>query len=452
MMDWPQFDDPVRRSHRALHRYASAPEPDAVFLDDMQARIDAARRAGRPRVRDTRAAPRVLLLGYHGAGNTGADLRTIETIAQLRRLFAPREPEFTLFALGDLFDHEVLASTPKLVPALPYVPDALDAAIGEADIVINIEGSTYTSKFSDSLAGILIGGVALARAYGLPAIAYGVDSGTMSEPLTRFVRRNAAQGGHVMCRNAQARAHLRELGVASMAGADAAWTWQARGARRASRGAALCLANPYWWPVCADAARSRALDASGEISPYRYGLLHFHSWDAQRANAYDAYLKRFAAIATRLRARGYTPVIVGMEQVDRAACRDLAARLPFDTECVVRGEGTLDEVASAVAQAQCVVTTRYHAALLAISHSVPVFGVSMDTRIDRLLCEAKCEAWLASCDADDAVRRCLDAIDTLEDAQTRDVLRVRHAEYAQRQRECMDSMGTRLMAIIDAGK
>ncbi|MBN3812207.1 polysaccharide pyruvyl transferase family protein [Paraburkholderia sp. Ac-20347] len=451
-MDWPQFDDPVRNSYRALHRYASAAAPDAVFLDDMQTRIDAARHLGSERARAAAngARPRVLLLGYHGAGNTGADLRTIETIAQLRRIFAPREPAFTLFALGDVFDHAALAHTPRLAPTLPYVPDALDVAIREADLVVNVEGSTYTSKFSDSLSGILIGGVALAHAYGLPAVSYGVDSGAMSEPLTRFVAHHAARTGHVICRNAQAREQLRELGVETIAGADTAWTWRAPAVSRASRIAALCPTNPFWWPVRADAARARALDVRGETSPHRYGLLHFHTWDDARARGYEAYLARFAAIATALRARGYTPVIVGMEQVDRAACLDLAARLPFEAACVVRGERVLDEVASAVAHAHCVVTTRYHASVLALSHSVPVFGLSMDTRIDRLLAEADCENWLARCDADDALQRCIDAIDSLDHADVRERLSAKQRHYAEQQRANMEAMGRRLMAIVEA--
>jgi hypothetical protein len=224
-------DTPLRRSFRALHRYASAEHPDAVFLDDMQARIDAARRerAGARSEHNANegAALRILLLGYTGPGNTGADLRTIETIAQLQRLFASREIALTLFALGTCFDHPLLAATPKVVASFPYLPDALDAAIRAADVVINVEGSTYTSKFSDTLAAVLIGGLALAQAHGRLAVAYGVDSGTMSDTLTRFVQRNAVQGGQVICRNDAACAQLATLSVAATRGGDTAWTYRA---------------------------------------------------------------------------------------------------------------------------------------------------------------------------------------------------------------------------------
>lgn len=481
MMDWDVVASPLERSLAALNRYASASAPDEVFLDDLQQRIGAARRAsargvlraggegrgassapelpgvpgasdasGSPRA--SGAAPRVLLLGYTGAGNTGADLRTIETIAQLRRVLAPRVPRITLFALGDCLDHPLLADTPRLTPALPYLPDALDAAVREADLVLNVEGSTYTSKFSDSLAGVLIGGIALAHAHGRPAIAYGVDSGTMSAALTRFVERNA-EGGEVICRNDAARRQLASLGVLAQTGADTAWTYRARpegsDAASTARRVALCPNNPFWWPVHADAARARQLDARGEASPLRYGPLHFHSWDAARAEAYHAYLDRFARIAIGLREQGYTPVLVGMEQLDHSACADLAARLPFEIELVTRGAQTLDEVAAAVAHAACVVTTRYHAAVLAISHGVPVFGLSMDTRIERLLGEVGCPQWSAACDDVDGANDALEAIGSLCRDEVRTALIDAYADYATLQRARIDAMGDRLRAALE---
>lgn len=465
MMDWDLADTPLQRSLAALSRYAGAPAPDEVFLDDMRRRIDAARRErvrsdtgeNRNTLRTTpRTTPRVLLLGYSGAGNTGADLRTIETIAQLRRLLAPREPRITLFALGDCFDHPLLAGTPRLMSALPYLPDALDAAVRDADLVLNVEGSTYTSKFSDSLAGVLIGGIALAHAHGRAALAYGVDSGAMSAALTRFVERHA-QAGEVICRNDAARAQLASLGVSAQAGADTAWTYRAGslahdvsrdGVHGAPR-AVLCPNNPFWWPVHADAARARELDARGEVSPLRYGPLHFHSWDASRAEAYRAYLDRFARIAVGLREQGYRPVLVGMEQLDRDACADLAARVPFPVEIVARGPQTLDEVAATVAHAACVVTTRYHAAVLAISHGVPVFGLSMDARIERLLSEAGCARWSAACDDDGGAQAALAAVASLRDEGVRGALLGAYDDYARLQRARFDEMGERVRAVLE---
>ncbi len=443
-------DDPIAASRAALERYAQAEAPDEVFLADMQRRIDAADRHA-ARARRTDDPLRVLLLSYSGAGNTGADLRTIETIAQIQDVFAHRVPRIKLAALGTLFDQRVLARVRKLNSRLPYLPDALEAAVAEADLVLNVEGSTYTSKFSDSLAGMLIGGVALAHARGCPAVSYGVDSGTMSASLQRFVRRNA-QRGLVICRNDAACAQLTELGVSGQRGADAAWRWRARERETACGGrvAVLCVQNPFWWPVYADAPRARALNAAGEESPLRYGALHFHSWNAAREHAYDCYLRRFAALGAGLRERGYEPVIVGMERLDEAACRDLAARLPFAVRIVARGQADLEAVATTVAHADCVVTTRYHAALLAVSHGVPVFGLSMDERIDRLFDEAGLGEWRARCDDDGATARALERIATLEDGCERSRIVAACERYAGAQRAVFEQMGRNLAAWVEA--
>lgn len=456
---WP-CTDPVAASKEALERYARAETPDEVFLADMQHRIDAAatragmsRRAAPARRRGADAPLNVLLLSYSGMGNTGADLRTIETIAQIKDVFALRAPRIKLVALGTMFDHPVLARASKLDSPLPYLPDALDAAAREADLVLNVEGSTYTSKFSDSLAGTLIGGVALAHVHGCLAVSYGVDSGAMSAPLQGFVRRNA-QRGVVVCRNAAARAQLAQLGVHAERGADTAWRWRARRqqgtAAQGERAIALCPNNPFWWPVYADAPRAQALDAAAGVSPLRYGARHFHRWDDARERAYDAYLARFAELGGALFERGYTPVIVGMEQLDEAACLDLAARLPFEARVVVRGGADLETVATTVAHAHCVVTTRYHAAVVALSHGVPAFGLSMDERIDRLLDEAGMSDWYARCDSPDAAAHALDRIHALEDPHAYEHIVAVCKRYADEQRTLLAQMGQRLAERAEA--
>lgn len=452
--------DPVTASKAALEHYARAAAPDEVFLADMQRRIDLAttraqanRHAARSRPRRADDPLRVLLLSYSGTGNTGADLRTIETIAQIKDVLARYAPRIKLVALGTMFDHPVLARVGKLESPLSYLPDALDAAMRESDLVLNVEGSTYTSKFSDSLAGALIGGVALAHAHGCEAIAYGVDGGAMSAPLQAFVRRNAARGV-VICRNDAARAQLAELGVPTVRGADPAWRWRARPSDRVladgERVVALCPSNPFWWPVYADAPRAHALDAAGETSPLRYGALHFHRWNAVREHAYDAYLTRLARLGGTLFERGYSPVIVGMEQLDETACRDLAARLPFEARIVARGAADLETVAATVARAHGVVTTRYHAAVVALAHGVPAFGMSIDERIGRLFDEAGLGDWCVRCDASDAAERALDRIAALDDVHERARIVAACERYANAQRAILAQMGERLAQRVEA--
>lgn len=438
-------------------RFLSAVDPDTVLLDDFRTLIEEARQRGAAPLRfrsGGQSGPlRVLLLGYTGAGNTGADLRTIETIRQLRALFPDRSLELTVFAFGALLDHPDLRSVRVFMPRSEYLPDALAEAIGQYDVVLNVEGSTYTSKFSDALAALLIGGVALAAANGRVACAYGVDAGAMTERLTRFAAASA-DGVAIVCRSLGASERLRALGLEVEPGADTAWNFRAAAGSRLplpSRYAVLCPNNPFWWPVETNVKRAIELDVAGAHSPLRYGPVSFHAWDDLRAARFAAYKRGFASIAEGLKRRGYTPVFVAMERLDRAACEEIAALLPFHAPVLARGEHTLDAVVGALEDAQWIVTTRYHASVLAIANRVPVVGVSMDNRIDRLFAENGLSDWALSCEARGFEQGVLERIDAGIGPRL-DALRERYAEIAERESHVFARMGERLKRRIEADR
>jgi polysaccharide pyruvyl transferase WcaK-like protein len=437
-------------------RFLNAVDPDTVLLDDFRELIEAARERtaamkGCPRERADDAPLRVLLLGYTGAGNTGADLRTIETIRQLRTLFSGQPLELTVFALGGLLDHPDLRSVKILSPGNDYLPDALARAIPEYDAVLNVEGSTYTSKFSDALAALLIGGVGLAAANGRIGCAYGIDAGAMTERLSRFAAATA-DGVDIVCRSRGAGERLRSLGLAIEEGADAAWRFRAAAGARPSlpeHYAVLCPNNPFWWPVRTNVRRALELDLAGVPSALRYGPLSFHTWDELRAARYNAYKRSFAAVAEGLRRRGYAPVFVAMEQLDRAACEEIAALLPFEAPVIARGAYPLDAVVGTLEQAQWIVTTRYHASVMAIANLAPVVGVSMDSRIDQLFAEHGLSDWAISCEEHGFEQRVLERIDA-GIGPVLDGLRDCYAGIAEEQSRTFARMGERLKLRIEA--
>ncbi|MGF7187383.1 polysaccharide pyruvyl transferase family protein [Robbsia andropogonis] len=431
----------LARPSTRLLRFLSASAPDAVFLADMAELITEARRTVSARsqphpdytVRSARPL-RVLLLGYTGAGNTGADLRTIGVIRQLRTLFGDGNIDITVFACGDMFDHPVLQSVHRLATGAQYVPDALEQVMPGFDVVLNVEGSTYTSKFSDALAGILIGGVALAAAHGKHAFAYGIDAGTMSVSLQAFSV-SQHRGVHITARSSKALRRLKDLGIPAEEGADTAWGYLALSNDGApsrvtpvmhglapGEYVALCPNNPYCWPVVSDVQRAMRLDHAGAQSNERHGPFTFHTWDEARARSFSRYKQAFAEVMAWLVQHGVTPVLVAMEKLDASACHQIAAYLPFPVRVVVRGEHDLQTVARTVAEAKAVITTRYHAALLGLSHAVPTVGISMDERIDQLFDDADLSRWVCHTGDVDLAKRVeylltpwiVDGADTLE--------------------------------------
>lgn len=429
-------------------RFLSAPDPDAVMLDDMLGLIGRARRRG-PR-KACGGALRVLLLGYVGAGNTGADVRAIEVIRQLRQLLADRPVTLTLLGIGELFDHPELAGVARFAPSSRYLPAALDAALPDYDLVLNVEGSTYTSRFSDSLAGLLIGGVSLADAHGALACAYGVDAGTMTARLERFVA-SSVSGATVFCRSDAALARLRAFGLDPLPGADLAWRYRAAAHAAQAlppRFAALCPNNPYCWPVVTDARRALALAGAGGDSPLRHGPFSFYSWDASRARRFEQYADGYAMLAQTLRRHGIEPVLVAMERGDVAACEAIGARLPAPASIVARPRASIDAVLGTIARASCVVTTRYHAALFAMAHAVPVFGVSMDERIAQLFDDAGIDECSVDCDDPLFAQRVLERIEIDALGAPQRLVRA-YAALAARQTGRLDAMGAHLRAALD---
>jgi polysaccharide pyruvyl transferase WcaK-like protein len=216
-----------------------------------------------------------------------------------------------------------------------------------------------------------------------------------------------------------------------------------------ARYVALCPNNPYWWPVFTDVRRAFEDDAAGAQSPLRHGPYTFHSWDDTRAAHFAEYKRGFAAIAHGLQKRGYSPVLVAMERLDREACQEIAALLPCGVPIVARGDQTLDAVAATLEGAACVVTTRYHASLLAIANATPVIGVSMDSRINNLFRENALADWIVSCDMPAFEHAVLERIDAGTSTDL-DRLREKYTSISQRERRTLATMGTRLVARIHA--
>lgn len=429
-------------------RFLRAPDPDGIFLEDM---LELIGQRGPRQIRRPRDGQlRVLLLGYAGAGNTGADIRTIETVRQLHRLFPLRTLDITLFACGDVFDHPMLASLKRFVPSTLYLPDALNAAMSNYDLVLNCEGSTYTSKFSDGLGGLLIGGLALAAAHGAVAVAYGVDAGKMSDKLTRFAK-TACADVEIFCRSEGALHQLAALGLPARPGADTAWLYRTTGTPPHALPhsyVALCPNNPYWWPVTTDVRRAIECDNNGTESRLRYGPMSFHTWDDERAVHFFNYKAAYAAIAIGLLKQGITPVLVAMEKMDRAACDEIAALLPFSVQIVSRGADNLDAVVGTIERAQCIVTTRYHAAVLGISNRIPVVGVSMDPRIQQLLGENGLGDWVFSCDEPFFAEYVLDRLSDVRLNSFGD-LRETYTRIVTQELRRFARMGTTLVAAVE---
>lgn len=343
-------------------------------------------------------ALRLLLVGYSGTRNIGADIRTAEMIRQLRHLFGPDRIDFELLAIGDHGSAEK-AEGVVTTRVEGYFPDLLAHRLATADGVVACEGSMFKSSFSNMLALLLTGGLALASAERKLAVAWAAEAGAMDELLRGFVERCCADA-LVLARTPPSERLLAGLGLRTFLGADPAWTYRPAPRERAEEllraagwdGSApvtcVCPVNPFWYPVRPDIAKARELARTGAHSDEHFASVLFHERSQEAVDKYHTYLDQLAvAIAAHAgSARGFV-VIVGMETLDRQACDDLAARLPGDTPILLSDELAAADAVAVLRRADLLVSSRYHAVLTAMPALVPTVGVATDERIPNLLGE-----------------------------------------------------------------
>jgi polysaccharide pyruvyl transferase WcaK-like protein len=416
-----------------LEEFLSSPTPESTMRAHTDAaiaelRASAASANGPGRRGDHPAAPlELLLVGYSGAGNVGADIRVAELVRQLRAIYGDASRlGLTLTTVGEHLPQRVLADV-KTALVDSYMPTWLAERCAAADGVIACEGSMFKSTFSNALSMLMAGALGMASALGNPAVAYGAEAGEMTAELRDFVARNCADA-LVICRNERSREVLAPLGLRTALGADPAWTFEPASPARAEAilraagwdGAqpilAVCPINPFWWPVKADIGKAYALETTGAHRDHHYVSIFFHDDSEESAGRLEDYLQGLAgAVRAARRERGWFAIVVGMERIDRRACEALAEIAGEPLPVFVSGDLEPDELVALLRRSRLLVSSRYHALVTAMPAQVPGVGVSMDERIDTLLGELGRPDLRVGVDAPDLEERVLAAIAVLEE-------------------------------------
>jgi polysaccharide pyruvyl transferase WcaK-like protein len=431
-------------------------DPEADLRAAYDARIAAARQERRA-PRSPAARFRILLAGYSGACNTGADLRTGEIIRQLHAELGAGRLDLGLLVVGE---HKLpFQDRLEFERIEGYPPDCVHDLCARYDAVVVCEGSLFTSTFADSLTMLLTGFLGMATALGKPAVAYGAEADRMSPEIAGFVRRHAA-GALLIARNAASLQRLNAMGLTAELGTDTGWSYRpahpdaanatlrARGWNGAAEVLALCPTNPFRWPLVADPAKALLASLTGqEQSDHYRGMMFFQP--AETAARRCAVLLDAVAQAVRdyaaCRPAGVFPVIIGMEANDRQACVDLAKRLGAAAP-LVAGDVEPDLIVATLCMAARVVSARYHAVLLAMTAGVPAVGLAYDQRVRALLAEAGHAELALDVEAPDLTAALVGSLDRL--ATHCAELSGAFSGFAVRQQEVQVAMGRRVAAYL----
>lgn len=472
--------------------------PDLALEAAMAAAIEASRvrHALRPAEGWTPGRPlRLLLVGYVGTRNTGADVRVTEMLRQLRTIFGDEQVELTVVTSDARLSAGYFPGVRQL--KLPDLfPPFLYEEVLRHDSVVACEGSMFKSTFANALTTLMTGALGMAVSQNKLAVGYGAEAGDMDPALRALVSRYC-RGALIVCRNEPSRDVLEGLGVRTAPGTDTAWTFepepreppQALLARAGCAGdgplLVACPINPFWWPVRPAALRAVVDRALGRTSDAHYRSMYYHEYGPRDRARFEAYLDGFArGVARFARARGARVAVVGMERLDRAACEGLARRLAealgAAPAVLVSDEHDLHALVSVLREARWLVSSRYHAIVCSTSAGVPAVGVTMDERIANLL-EDRGQADLLlrvdDPDLDAAIGDGLERLDAARERRSAEALaslprqlelmgrmglaladhaRARYPSLPRRAerdwRACLPPLSPRLAALLDAAR
>lgn len=388
---------------------------------------------------------RILLVGYNGARNTGSDVRVAALAERLVQAFGYDNVQLSVMSFDPESTAPYFEGTARQFPFSTVFFLPLMKACSEHHVAILCEGSTFKSKFADALTLYSCEAAGVMRTQGKPCIAFGGEIGDMTPNASRAVR-DLCRDVRFFARSAASYDAARRLGLKARQGTDTAWTFDSsRGREQAIRllrdGGwdgkrpllGIAPVNPFWWPV-KPSLWKWARSAFGDDRLLQFQKWYFFSWSADRDRRYQRYLDDMAtSTATFARENGYMPVVVGMEKLDEDACMRLAARLGGDVSVLLSRDHDGYMLGEVLRSLSLLVTSRYHAQVLAAKADVPAVSVSMDERLDNLVDELGLpEDLLLHVDQPDLGPRILVALDYARDnrKELSAHLQARHAELA----------------------
>lgn len=341
-------------------------------------------------------APRVLLVGYNGANNTGAEALLRADIDDVRAVLGDRV-HITIPSLNPSNLRRYIREGPEL--EIVHIPTvffrAMRRLVRDTDVVVLVEGSAYMDTWTPALLWFFLWATHCAHAEGKPCLAYAVDAGTLSAVNRALVRRVASSTDLIVTRSHAAANRLTSWGVTApmRVTADNALTfttdpadegWVAREWPEAERApVGLATVDFFRFPVVI-----RPWGSADDC--YRWPYYFSHSRSRRRAG--EVLAAGYARTADRVVERHDRPVaLIAMEELDDtlsgAILREM--RHPGRARIFSAREYDGSQLTVLLRGLELLVTSRYHAAILSLAGRVPQIAVGHDLRLASLYDELR---------------------------------------------------------------
>ncbi len=331
---------------------------------------------------------KVLLMGYNGANNTGAEARLLVIADEVRRLLGS-ETQITIPTICGENLRRYIKEAPNLrIVDYPTVYfSALRRLVKEHDLILLTEGSCYMDTWSSCLLWAWLWVTGCARRYGKTIVAYAVDSGFLSPFNQKLVKYVASKTNLIITRTQAAADRLKAWNVSApiAATADSAFefipdagdedylkrTWP----ESACGVAGIAAVDFYLWPVV---FRPFGNPKNCYRWPYYYSDSH------QRRAGRMVLAENYAHFADRMIEKFGRPfALICMEQLDEPLAGMILSmmRHPDQARIFSSREYNASQMTSILRSLDLLVTSRYHAGVLSLEAAVPQIAIGHDQRL-----------------------------------------------------------------------
>jgi polysaccharide pyruvyl transferase WcaK-like protein len=335
--------------------------------------------------------PRILVVGYSGANNTGAEALLRADIEDLRTTLEGNL-HITIPALNPENLRRYVGEGPDLeiVPVPTIFFETIKQLVRAADMVVLAEGSAYMDTWTSALLWYFLWSTHCAHVEGKPCLAYAVDAGGLSPWNRALVRRVASSTDLIVTRSEAAADRLRSWGVTArlVSTADNAFTFVPK------------PEDEGWlrreWPQIADAPVGLA-----PIDFFRFPVVirpwgrredvyrwpYYFSHSRRRRRASEVLARGYAEIADRIVEEHDRPVaLIAMEQLDEALCRRIHGEMRRGDRARVFSsrEHDASRITWLLRDLRLLITSRYHASILSLSAAIPQIALGHDLRLSSL--------------------------------------------------------------------
>jgi polysaccharide pyruvyl transferase WcaK-like protein len=335
--------------------------------------------------------PRVLLVGYNGANNTGAEAKLLVIINEVRKVLG-EETCITVPSLNVANLKRYLQEGPtlKIVPVRPSLfPIDIHSMVKANDLVLLVEGSTYMDSWGQALLWFYLLATRYAYSMKKPCIAYSVDAGKASRLNRWLIRREASKTSLIMARTSSAAERLKKWGVNAPieVTADNAFSFRPKHQDHdllkkvwpeSNHVVGIAAEDIYIWPV-----QIRLWDKKKYC--YRWPYYYQHSKACKEKS--ELLIDVLAVQADEIVEKYDEDIaLLSMEGLDTAFATRVQMHMKHAdrTRVFSSMQYNASQMASILRSLDLLITSRYHAGVLSLPHQVPQTAIGHDLRIQDL--------------------------------------------------------------------